>query len=223
MTNLEIVSRITNTINALTKDVRKSRRYILNVARSKASFLISQKLGERSLIKEDNIYTTINCFEMEKIDVVKCDIIEFRRCKAVMRSKKKLPKLINSRIGNSLKEVTSLDDEREFKATTPSQYRRDKNRGKSDYVEYYVKNGYLYIVDAEIFAVNLYLITLETDKVDSASSCSDKDCDCKSLWEYDFTVPDKLLDTVVTESVKEIILSIQNPTDENPNLNSNEK
>ena len=223
MTNSEIVSRIANTLNTLTKDARRSKRYLLNVARSKASFLIAQKLGEKSLIKEDNIYTTINCFEMEKIDVVKCDIIEFRRCKTIMRSKKKLPKLINSRIGNSLKEVTSLDDERDFKPTTPAQYRRDKFRGFSDYIDYYVKDGYLYILEAEIFAVNLYLITLETDKADQVSNCSDKECDCKSLWDYEFTAPDKLLDTIITESVREITTSLQIPTDENPNLNSNEK
>jgi hypothetical protein len=223
MTNSEIVSRIANTLNTLTKDARRSRRYLLNVARSKASFLIAQKLGEKSLIKEDNIYTTINCFEMEKIDVVKCDIIEFRRCKTIMRSKHKLPKLINSRIGNSLKEVTSLDDERDFKPTTPAQYRRDKFRGFSDYIDYYVKDGYLYILEAEIFAVNLYLITLETDKADQVSGCSDNDCECKSLWEYEFTAPDKLLDVIIGESVKEVVLSIQNPTDENPNLNANEK
>lgn len=221
MTNSDIVSRIVNSLNAVNKDSRISRRYILDMLRTKASFLISQKLGEKSVFKEDNIYSTLNCFELEKIDVVKCDIIEFRRCKTIMRSKNKLPKLINSRIGNSLKEVTSLDDEREFKQTTPSQYRRDKNRYFSDYIEYYVKDGYLYILDAEIFAVNLYLITLETDKLDSISSCSDKTC--KSLWNYEFLVPDKLIEAVIGETLKEVSLKLQIPTDENPNLNGNEK
>ena len=44
MTNSEIVSRIVNTLNTLTKDARRSRRYLLNVARSKASFLIAQNI-----------------------------------------------------------------------------------------------------------------------------------------------------------------------------------
>ena len=221
MTNAEIISRITNSLNALTKDTRFSKRYILNTLRTKAYFLISQKLGEKSLIKEDNVYTTINCFELEKIEVTKCDIIEFRRCKTLMRSKNKLPKLINSRIGNSLKEVTSLDDEREFKPVTPSQYRRNKNRYFTDFIEYYVKDDYLYIIDEEIFAVNLYLITLETDKVELVSGCSENNC--KSLWDYDFKVPDKLIEAVISETLKELSLKLQIPTDENPNLNGNEK
>jgi len=223
MLNSEIVSRVTNTINALTKDSRKSRRYILKVCRDIAETLISQKLGEKSLIKEDNIYSTINCFEMERIDVVKCDIIEFRRCKVVMRSKCKLPKLINSRLGNSLKEVTSIDDEREFKAVTPAQYRRNKERGESDYIYYYVKDGYLYIPDQQILMVNLYLITLETENIDNCSSCSDNENACKSLWEHEFNVPSKLVEAVITSAIQQISMSIQIPTDENPNLNSNEK
>ena len=49
MTNSEIVSRIANTLNTLTKDARRSRRYLLNVARSKASFLIAKKKKKKSL------------------------------------------------------------------------------------------------------------------------------------------------------------------------------
>ena len=67
MTNSEIVSRIANTLNTLTKDVRRSKRYLLNVARSKASFLIAQKLGEKSLIKEDNIYTQLTALKWRKL------------------------------------------------------------------------------------------------------------------------------------------------------------
>lgn len=219
MTNLDIVSRVLNGLNSVDKDSRISKRYILNVARNKAEFLIAQKLNSNSLYREDNIYTTISCFELEPIEVVKCDIIEFRRCKSIMKSKNKLPKLINTRYGNSLKEVTALDDETEFKATTPSQYRRDSQRGFSDYTYYFVKDGYLYLLDSEVERVNLYLLTLETDKI---VSC-DEDCGCKSLWEFDFVVPDKIADVVITETIKEVSMKKQIPTDENPNLNSNEK
>ena len=213
MTNSEIVSRIANTLNTLTKDARRSKRYLLNVARSKASFLIAQKLGEKSLIKEDNIYTTINCFEMEKIDVVKCDIIEFRRCKSIMKSKHKLPRLIDSKYGASLKEVTALDDETEFKFTTPAQYRRDKNRGESDYKYYYIKDGYLYLLDVTVPRVNLYVLTLDEESVESCDKCND----CKSLWDYELNIPDKLLEAVTQETLKTISIRKQIPRDENAN------
>lgn len=218
-TNAEVVSRVMNSFNSINKDNILPRRYVLNVLRKEAEFLISQKLSEGSLHREDNIYTVINCFALEPFDVVKCDIIEFRRAKRIMRSVNKLPKLISSKLGNSIKEITSLDDETEFKATTPSQYRRDSLRGKSDYVDYYIKDGYLYLLDTKVSRVNLYLITLEEENI---VDC-DKKCDCKSLWEYEFKCPDKLLKIAVAETVKFISIKKNIPVDENPNLNSNEK
>ncbi len=218
--NNDIVSRVLNVLNSIDKDGRISKRFVLNTARRRAEFYISQKMGERSLQKDSNIYSTINCFEMEQIDVVKCDIIEFRKCKAISKSVHKLPKLIYSRLGSSLKEVTSLDGENEFKATTPSQYRRDKNRGESDYIYFYVKNDYLYILDAEIQMVDLYLITTETEKINEVSNCGDKEC-CKSLWEYDFIAPDKLEEQIISDTIKEVAMKKQIPSDSNPNLDPN--
>jgi hypothetical protein len=222
VTNSEFTSRVINGLNALSKDDRISRRYILHVGKQKSMFYIAQKLNDRSLFREDNLYTTLDCFELERIDSVKCEIIEFRKCNSIMKSKNKLPKLIYSRYGNTLKEVTTIDEEKEFKSTTPSQYRRDKNRvSGTDYVNYYVKDGYLYLLDTEVLLVNLYLLTVELEEVDNVSACSTPGC--KSLWEYNFIVPDKLEELIIAETVKEIAMKKQVPSDENPNLNSNEK
>jgi hypothetical protein len=224
MTNADIVSRVRNGLNSISKDDRISRRYILHVAKQKATFLISQKLNDRSLFREDNLYKSIDCFEMEPVDVVRCEILEFRRCKSIMRSKCKLPKLIYSRYGNSLKEVITADGEREFKVITPSQYRRDKNRvEKSDYIYYYIKDGYLYLLDTEIELVSLYLISMDLDSIEDNCGCNNSDNDCKSLWDYDFNIPDKLEEAIVGETIKEVYMSKQIPRDENPNTNNNEK
>lgn len=222
MTNSEFTSRVLNGLNALSKDDRISRRYILHVGKQKAMFYISQKLNDRSLFREDNIYTTLDCFELDRIEVVKCDIIEFRKCRSIMKSKNKLPKLIYSRYGSTLKEVSTIDEEKEFKPTTPSQFRRNNSRvSSSDYIDYYIKDGYLYLLDTEIRMVNLYLLTVDLDQIDSISSCSTPGC--KSLWDYDFVVPDKLEELIIAETIKEISMKKQLPADENPNLNSNEK
>lgn len=209
----DIVSRISNSLNSVSKDNRIPKRYILKVVKDIATFLIAQKLGDRSLYKESNTYTTISCFELEPIEVVKCDIIEFRRCKSIMKSKHKLPRLIDSKYGISLKEVTALDDETEFKFTTPSQYRRDKNRGESDYKYYYVKDDHLYLLDVTVPRVNLYVLTLDEENVVSCDKCND----CKSLWEYELNIPDKLLEAVTQETLKTISIRKQIPRDENAN------
>lgn len=222
MINSDVVSRILNGLKSLSKDDRISRRYVLNVARQKASFYISQKLNDRSLYREDNLYQQIDCFKLKRIDVTRCDIIEFRNCKNIMKSVKKLPELLYSKYGNSLKEITTIDGEIDFKATTPQQHRKDKNRlGKSDQIMFYVKDGYLYLLDTEVEMVNLYILTLQTDKIDKVSDCT-KEC-CKSLWEYEFICPTKLIEPVIQESIKEISLGKQIVQDTNPNLDPNQK
>lgn len=222
MTNSNIVSRVINGLKALGKDDRTSRRWILSIAKQKAEFYISQKLNDRSLYREDNLYTVIECFEMEKIEIIKCDIIEFRTCKNIMKSKNKIPGMVYSRYGNSLKEVTSIDDERDFIATTPRQYRKDKDRqGSDDYIRFYVKDGYLYLLDTEVEVVNLYLLTLDTEKVDDICGCSQENC--KSLWEYEFICPSKISKVVIEETIQEAFASKQVTPDTNPNLDANQK
>jgi len=222
MTNAIIVSRIINGLKLLSKDDRVSKKYILNVARQKAEFYIAAKLNDMSIYREDNLYTSLDCFQLKRIDVIKCDVIEFRTCNNVMKSVKKLPPLVYSKYGNSLKEITNLDNTQEFRATTPSQFRRDKNRqGKEEFIRFYVKDGYLYLLDTIVQTVNLYLLTLETEKLAELSECTTDDC--KSLWEYEFICPSKLIENVVTESIKEIAGSRGIAEDTNPNMDSNQK
>lgn len=222
MTNAQLVSKVVNGLNSLSKDDHISKRFILSVARTVSEFFISQKLNDRSLYREDNLYTTIDCFELKSIDVTRCDIIEFRNCNSVMKSTKKLPKLIYSKYGNTLKEVTSIDNNTDFKYTTPRQWRKDKDRpGSTKDIMFYVKDGYLYLLDTEIEIVNLYLLTLETEKIEEVSNCKEKSC--KSLWEYEFIYPSKLIKVIIDETIKEVMNKKGVPADTNPNLDNNQK
>ena len=229
MTNNEIVSRITNGLKSLNKDDRISRRYILNVAQNIATFLISQKLRDKSLFREDNIYTTIECFEMIKKDRFNCDVIEFRSCNKLMRSKEKLPELVYSRYGGSIKEVTSINytDLSQhgtlFLPSTVSQYRRDRRRElQSDNRKFYIRDGYLYLPDSEVEVVALYVLTVDEYKAKKVSGCSNDDA-CKSAWDFEFVCPDKLLNVVVQEAIKEVSLQKQVVEDTNPNMDENLK
>lgn len=222
MTNGELVSKVKNGLNSLSKDDRIPSRYVLSVARSVSEFFISQKLSDRSLYREDNLFSTVDCFGLEKIEVTRCDIIEFRNANSIMKSKKKLPKLIYSKYGNSLKEVTTVDGIKDFKYTTPRQWRRDKDMELKQYeISFYVKDDYLYLLDTEIESVNLYLLTLETDKLENISGCN-KDS-CKSLWEYEFIYPSKLTKNIIDETIREVSNKKNIPQDTNPNLDSNQK
>ena len=226
MLNKEIVSNVINNLRLLNKDEHISRRYILNTARAEATTLISQKLLDKSIFREDSIFKTINCLEMKRINSIKCGIYEFEKCDNLVRSKKKLPKMLYSRYGNSIVEVTSIDGSIIFLPTTLSDYKLFKKRALTKKAKqtrfYYVQDGYLYLPDCELEIVNITLITLDTKAVDELSSC--KECDnCKSQWDYEFVCPDKLLTTVLNETLKKVSMVRQIQEDNLPNLDNNQK
>lgn len=220
MTTKDLVSRIQTLLKGTSKDGRISRRLILKTAESKAKFLISQKLNDRSLYREQNLYQTISCVELIEQDLIKCPIIEFKSCRNLKRSKLKLPELIHSKYGNSLKEVISIDGQYSFEPITPTQYRLNKNRTlqlKKDY--FYVQDNYLYLPDSDIEMVELVILTTDLYELEQCSSCSKNKC--KSAWDFEFICPDKLLEVVIQETIKELSLNRQIREDVNPNLNEN--
>ena len=220
-TNGEITSRVVNTLRALSKDNRLSRRYVYNSLKNKAKFFISQKLSDKSLFRESNLFTMLDCFELEPLEVYKCDIIEFRSCKKLMKSKNRLPELIYSKFGASIIEITSIDGSNSFKPITPQQFRVNKKREGNNIEQkfYYIKDGYLYIPDSEVQVVSLYLLTLDLYEKEQCSECSDNKC--KSFWDFEFPIPDKLLEVVVGETIRELSLNRQTQEDQNPNLQDN--
>lgn len=221
MTNTELVSRIVNDVRALNKDEHISRRSILHIAKNKAKFLISQKLRDKSLYREDNLFSTIKCFNLKKDDIVKCDIIEFRKCSSIMKSKSKLPELVFSKFGSSIVSVTTIDGMTEFLPMNLTKYRLNTKRRFSKFISqnyYYVRDGYLYLPDTEIKSVDVTLLTLNTDEVEEVSGCSE--CDpCKSIWESEFICSDKLLEAVIQDTLQEVLSTFRQITpDENPNM-----
>lgn len=227
MTNAQFVSRVINGLNSVNKDDHISRRYILGIGQDKSKFYISQKLLDKSLFREDNLFRNISCFQLKEENTIKCGIYEFARCKSLMKSVKKIPSLIYSRYGASIISITTLDGNQIFEPITMSAFRLFKDRKDSDKFKqkikhYYIKDSRLYLPDSEIEAVNILYIPFQEIGLDEVSTCGDL-TPCKSAWDMEFIVPDKLLEQVITETIAEVSRKKSIPTDENPNGDSNIK
>lgn len=221
-TKKAIVERVLTTLRQSSKDRGMSKRYVLHILEEKMKFLIAQKLRERSLYRTENLYTTIDCFEFEEVDTVKCEVIEFRLCKSIMKSKHKVPELIYSKYGDSVKMLSSLDYGTQIAKTNLSEYLRNKGRkGYQNKPLFYVKDdGYVYVVNSKIEVATLQVLTTDT-KTATESSCEQAD-KCKPALEYTFTGTDKLSEVVVQQTLQEILGSyMQVRPDENPDKNEN--
>lgn len=232
MTNGEIVSRIINNIRAVNKDSRVSKRYVLKVAQTKSKFLLAQKLGDKSLFGNSDLFRTVRCFKMEKEDYIKCGILEFARCTSLMKSKEKLPETPFSKFGAGVVAVTTIDDSTVFEKITPHQFKINKGRPNAKLFKknyYYIQDGYLYLPDSEIELVNVVLLPISEDEVNDKSTCKDCEDDskdsggCKSVWDSKFICSDQLIESVIKDTLQEVFMALRIPVDENPNLDSNIK
>jgi hypothetical protein len=222
MNNGKLVSRVINTAKAYTKDEHLSRRWILDIARTQANQLMAQKLGEMSLNREDNVVSELKCFEMKSLDVVSCNIVEFKRCGILMESKLDLPEMVYSRLGHSVFLVTTLDGV-EIPVLPFSSASLQKDRYvKNTKPRAYVLNNKLYITEQRVEAVNVLMVAIDAKEVLDKSGC--EDCpECQSLWDFEFIVPSKLENVVVAQTLNEVLTSKGIPIDENPNFDSNQK
>lgn len=208
MTKEEFVSRVSNSFNSVNKDARIPKRYTLSIGKNFVKDFLAKRMSDKRGKKEPSTITILKCVEFEKINSIECGIVEFRVCKKLMKSKLQLPEEIGS---NSIVAVYSIDNEEEIYRSSIRDFNRNKYRAEVDYYEYYMKDGYMYIPNSDIRAVEVHIITVEDYNHNI----------CDNIWETKFIVPDNLIKNVVDATINEISISKRIPKDENPNLNEN--
>ena len=225
MTYNEVISRVQNTLNAINKDMYIPKRYVLAVLKSKAEFLVSQKFNDKSLFREMNIFSWVNCVEMKEIDTYMCGLVELEDCGTVMVTKVKLPELIWSRYGSSILMVTNITNSKKYQLISPLEFMNIKNRSnfekfKGKYAIIYPDNRII-IPDSTVKKINVLLYTLD-ESIINMGYC--EECDnCNNYYDAEFNLPNKIGEAVIQEAIKEISLRMQIPKDELPSGNSNEK
>lgn len=225
MTNGEFVSTILNDGRFATKDTYVSKRHILSIGKTYAKTFIAQALDANRLLKQYSLFTPISCFEMEPIDVLSCGFLELKECRNIMQSVCELPELIEGHSVSGIMNITSLDDGAVFYETTRIDFARKKKR---KYVRdtskfYIVEDNRIILLDSETEAIRLEIITLEdSETIEADCGCNSKE-NCVSLWDEEFKSPQKLLSSIRTQTLQEVLTMNSIPEDENPNMNSNEK
>ena len=218
MTNLEFVSQISGILKSNNKDNKIPKRLILKVGQDASTFLIAQKLMDRTISSETNLFTTIPCFEFEQIESKNCPSIEFRMCKTLMKSKEPLPKLVFSRLGASIRDIVALDGEFVFTFVDETQYRRNKKRQhqlKDQVFVYLGTDNHLYIPDREILSLDLTILTIDTIEAERVSQCNEKNC--RSYWDYEFIVASRLIEAVKDMTLQKLSITRNLQEDSNPN------
>lgn len=224
MNNREFVSRISAQLRMNTKDDYISDRFVLATGKTIALKFITQKAQRRSIDRDMSLYKEVKCIEFDPENVFECKYVEFKSCDKLAKSKKKISDLglVYTRYGSSIKELYSIDRmSTVFTESTLYQLRNNSEREGGDIIQnkFYILDEHIYVPrDIEVLSG----IVLATDQyeLDEMSECGE---DCKSAWDYEFVVPDSMLEDVISYTIQNIIQTKQIQPDEKPDLNENSK
>lgn len=227
MKNSEFVSTIVNDLKHLTKDEHISKRYILTTGQMNARFLMSQKMGDRSLFRNKSLFRTVKCLKLSPKKDIECLGVRIPSCESIMVSDEKVNGLIYGRYGNSIVSVSSIDGGCNFMEISPSAYRGLCFRPYAKYVSkyrdyFYEVDGRIYVPNSTVEAVDVTYIPYDESEIELQSGCIDH-CECKPIWDYEFICPDELLASVKKATLQEVSIGRGISEDENPNLDSNIK
>jgi len=214
MTIREFISIIRHNLNSLTLDSYISGEYIYNVGLSISKLLAKRESDSRRIFKNTFNFTMINCIELEEVNAMQCAGISLPKCKKMMRSKKPIPEAFTSNYG-SIMFVFNPDKSKDYIEVSPIAYKsisnqEFKSKGKG---YFWLENKYLIIPDSEVEIVSIFGLFSDPISTDN----------CGKILDIQFPTLDYLISSVIELTTKTIITSKQVATDENSNLNTNEK
>lgn len=224
-TNREIISDIRGTLNAANVDGWIPSALIYSKLSDVSSLFIKREADNMQLFRYAELWTTVNCLEMEEMPLIQCCNLNIPNCKTVMRSKEKLPKMYSTRFGYLIT-VSSVDYDRNYKPTTPQDFKYTTSRRFPDpRIRYFwIENDYLVIPNSMVSRVNITIMAPDKAEALKLNSCDDSpEKDCLNFMDQEFVAPAHLLDDIKTYATQKLLPRTQVQPDEYPNKNVIEK
>jgi hypothetical protein len=200
----DAVSRVRNTLKGVNEDVFMTDRYIYSIILKYAKLLVRRQDNENKIFRFQSLFKTIQCLELIEVDKIEacCEGVQ-SNCK-IMRSREKIPQVIEGAFGPIIRTVSSIDGSNIVFRTYPTIYTRlTKASGykynKSKY--YWYLNGYLYLPNVEWEAISV--TALFEDDI-SAINCETGDA-CTLAQDAPMPIPEYLFAEIEQFAVKEIL------------------
>ena len=153
----EAVSRVRNIIKASTEDAFITDRFIFSIIMKHAKHYIRRQDSLNEILRFNSFFRRLPCVELIEVDRVEacCDV---KSNITVMRTREKIPGVMDSSFGPLFRTVASVDDSTIVYKTEPVLYNAlSKTSGyKYNRQKYYwYLNGYLYFPNVVWQAVSV--------------------------------------------------------------------
>jgi len=207
----ETISRIRNSVKAISQEAFVTDRYIYSVVLKYAKLFIKRLDDTMKMARYQSLFDTIPCFDMIAVSTIEACCVEIKTCCTVQRSKDRLPPTFEGGMGPILRTVSSIDGSQVLRRTYPSIYVEMANTPNFRYnktLYYWILDGYIYSPSIEwegLSVEGLFQDSLTMYK------CA-PDC-CLAKQDEATNIPDFLLSEIEQQVRNEILTLLQIPAD----------
>lgn len=207
----EAVSRVRNIIKASTEDAFVTDRFIFSIIMKHAKHYIRRQDSLNEILRFNSFFRRLPCVELIEVDRVEacCDV---KSNVTVMRTREKIPGVMDSSFGPLFRTVASVDDSTVVYKTEPVLYNAlSKTSGykynKQKY--YWYLNGYLYFPNVIWQAVSVEGI-FEQDL--TGFTCTE-DPGCIKRQDQQLIVPEYLFTEIEAQVLNDLKYTMSIPSD----------
>lgn len=210
-TKQETISRIRGLIKGNKQDSFLTDRFLYSLALKYAKVFIKRLDDQNKLARYNGLYQPF-ASELIEVNKTEASCSQITTCCTFMRTKDKLPELLNGSYGPVIRTVTAVDGSKPFIKTYAAQYVKMTNLTTFKYnkdLYYWLNNGYAYFPNiewSEILFDAMWENSIEEYK------CCAEDC-CIDRLSESTNIPDFLFADIEGPVRNELLNMIQLPKD----------
>lgn len=207
----DTVSRVRNIIKGVKEDAFLTDRFLYSLIIKYAKLYIRRQDTENKIMRFQSLFEPLPCVELIEVDKVEACCAGIKSDCFIMRTKDKLPLVLEGAYGPLFRSITSIDGSIEVFKTYPTTYSdmTKVNNFKYNNTKYYwYLNGYLYFPNIEWESVRIEGLWDESVEM----YICDGDV-CKARQSDQTHVPEYLFAEIEQNVLKDLTLLINTPTE----------
>lgn len=213
----DTVSRVRNIIKGVKTDAFLTDRFLYSITLKYAKMVIRRQDNENKIKNIRGLFETLPCMYLEETSKIEACCAEITTNCTIMRTKDKLPAIMEGTNGPLIRGVSTVDNSIYFDPTTPQIFISIAN--STNYK--YNKAKYYWFIDNRLYFPNVAFdaVNIEAMWEDSISMYKCNDIDKCNLRQKEMSaIPDYLFAEIEQYVLKELGMMVQMPID-----NTNDK
>jgi len=207
----ESVSRVRGMVKGVKEDTFLTDRFLYSIIIKYGKLLIKRQDNENKILRFQSLFEVLPCVELIEVDKIEacCSGIK-SNCK-IMRTKDKLPVILEGTYGPLFRTVSSIDGSQECYLTYPSTF-----SAMTDSTNFkYNKNKYYWYLDRHLYFPNIEweAVRIEGLWEDSISIYKCDGTSCITRQDEEFHIPDYLFAEIEQYVLRDLGVLIQLPTE----------